>query len=163
MQFVCGLVIGLIVGAVLALVLGIKGVHRQRESIRKLLAFYRLLVRWLHIRLHGRGLAEYLEKNGYQNIAIYGKKELGELLYTELESSSVNVSCFIDRDADYIISEIEMIRPDEINQYQVDAIIVTAVTYYNEIAENLKNYTSCPVISLSSVINAILRTVRDGG
>lgn len=164
MLFVFGLLTGLIVGAMITLILGIRGMNVYRKNIKKLKTFYSLLVNWVRIKICKKSICDYLEECGYQNIAIYGKKELGILLYEELKDSTVHVECFIDKDADYILSEIPIIKPEMIKNYQsINAIIVTAITYYAEIESDMKAYTKCPIISLKSVTNSVLRTVGDEG
>jgi len=59
--------------------------------------------------------------------------------------------CGIDQKAERIYSEIEVVSLDK-NIPPVDAVIVTAITYFDEIEEKLSKKISCPIISLEDVL-----------
>ena len=58
-----------------------ESVQELREHNSKIQALYRAYDQWLCLRQEGKTLNEYFKCNGYQKIAIYGMKELGERLY----------------------------------------------------------------------------------
>lgn len=153
--------LGLLLGAGCMLILGIRGMNKHRKAYRKLKTFYHLLVNWVDLKIYAQYMYKYFENCHYKKIAIYGKKELGTLLYDELRESTISVECFIDRDADYILSDIPIITPEKIGDFQVDAIIVTAVTEYDIIFTNLRKFTSIPIVSLKSIINSMVREFRN--
>ena len=109
---------------------------------------------WLRIKQDNKSIAEYLEKEGYKEIAVYGINYAGETLVRELESSAVSVKYGIDRNADKICTEIEVITPER-ELPKVDAVIVTAITFFDEIEEQLSTQIDCPILSLEDILYEI--------
>lgn len=124
---------------------------KKSETLKKMGEFYDLLVRWLSLKQEGKSLETYFIQKGYKNIAIYGMKELGERLYDELENSDVKIQYVIDKNAEAIYSVVDVITPDEPFE-AVDAIVVTAIHYFEEIQAMLELKTECPIISLSDIV-----------
>ncbi len=123
----------------------------QQEFSKKIVSYYALLNQWLKIKQQGKSLAEYFHKNDIQSIAIYGYKELGERLYDELKESDIEIKYIIDKNIDYIRAEIDVYSPDE-SLPQVDAIVVTATYYYDEIEDELNDMGDFLIISLEDVV-----------
>ncbi len=126
----------------------IAGIRNNEEKMKE---FYEVLTRWIRMRSPGHQIEAYLLDKGIKTVAIYGMKELGEILYDELKESSIEVSYAIDRDAEYIFSELEVVSPED-NLREVDAVIVTAIHYYGEIADNLEKKLKCPILCIEDVI-----------
>ena len=123
----------------------------KTEQAEKYNELFQLLNQWVNVRQKGHTLIEYFEKKGYKNIAIYGMNFAGETLLKELEGSSVCVKYGIDKDAIHIMIACRMVTPDDVCE-EVDAIIVTPIYYFAEIADLLEKKVSCPIISLEEVI-----------
>ena len=81
-------------------------------------------------------------------------KELGERLYDELSGTDIEVSYIIDRDADSICADVDVVSPDETLK-PVDLIVVTAIYYMDEIEELLWGRANCPVISIEEILNEL--------
>ena len=79
---------------------------------------------------------------------------VGETLLNELKNSTVEVSYAIDKNASNLCSEIDIFMPDA-DLRPVDAIVVTAVYFYDEIKADLVKRFKCPVISLKDIIYGI--------
>ena len=78
-------------------------------------------------------LSHVVSKNhGYKEIAIYGMSYAGETLLNELIESDIKIIYGIDKGADSIYSEIEVVKPTD-KLKKVDAIVVTSITYFEEI------------------------------
>lgn len=125
--------------------------EHQQEFSKKIVSYYALLNQWLKIKQQGKSLTEYFHKNDIQSIAIYGYKELGERLYDELKGSDIEIKYIIDKNIDYIRAEIDVYSPDE-SLPQVDAIVVTATYYYDEIEDELNDMGDFLIISLEDVV-----------
>ncbi len=122
--------------------------------MEKFKTYYNILNQWM-IHLHqNRKIDEFFIQRGYQKIAIYGMGELGNRLYEELENSRTEILYVIDQDAPSIVVDVEVKEPSEILE-EVDVIIVTAVFDFEEIVKDLRNITSCPVISLEEVMKEL--------
>lgn len=83
-------------------------------------------------------------------IAIYGMGDIGKNLLADLRDSSVKVDYAIDK----VVTNTEDIRvvsPEE-KLEKVDAIVVTAIAYFDDINDNLSSKTDCPIISLEDII-----------
>lgn len=129
-----------------------KEISKYKELADKHLAIMKLYDQWLKTKQEGKSLAEYLAKEGIHSVAIYGMSFVGERLYDELSGSDIEVKYAIDKNAEYIYSEIELVKPDD-ELEPVDAIIVTAVFYFDEIAKLLEEKTDMKVLSLEDVLN----------
>lgn len=128
-----------------------KKIAKMKETAAKVHALYMTYDQWLHIHQEGKTLADYFTRNGYKTIAIYGMKELGERLYDELKGSGVLVSYSIDKNADEVYAEVDVVKPDE-DFESVDAIVVTAVYYFDVIEEMLSKKVDYPIISLEDIV-----------
>ena len=124
---------------------------KRADHTQKMTEFYRLLIEWLRIKQEGKTLASFFRQNDYKTIAIYGMKELGERLYAELKDSEIQVKYIIDKNADTIYADIDVVEPENILE-DVDVIVVTAIHYFDEIEMMLGEKVDYPVISLEDVI-----------
>lgn len=132
----------------------LKRIGIMRNNEEKMKEFYDVLTRWIRMRSPGHQIESYLLDKGVKKVAIYGMKELGEILYDELKETSIEVAYAIDRDAEYIFSDLEVVSPED-ELKDVDAVIVTAIHYYSEIAENLEKKLKCPILCIEDVIYEI--------
>ena len=122
--------------------------------IRKQEEFYRLFTRWLNIHNHGISVADYCTRNNFRCVAIYGMKEAGELLTTELEKNGIQVLYGIDMDAEKIYAKTSIVKPSE-ELADVDVIIVTAVHYFEQIEADLRSKVNCQIVSLLDMVYEI--------
>ncbi len=123
----------------------------SNDWVKKLQEFYNALNKWLAVKQAGRSFVEYFEKNQYKTIAIYGMKELGQRLYDELKDSDIKVEYGIDKYADRIYAEVDIVTPDD-DLPEVDVIVVTAIHYFDEIEAMLEEKVDYPIISLEDII-----------
>ena len=128
-----------------------QAVNVAKDKKRKMDSYYFLFNQWLIVRQSGKTLAEYFEKNNYRTVAIYGMKEFGERLYDELRASDITVKYIIDKDAETIYADVDIVTPEETME-PVDVIVVTATYYFDEIEEMLCEKVDCPVVSLEDVL-----------
>lgn len=125
--------------------------RQNQENGDKLYEFYLLLLQWVHMHNEGKKIGAYLKKCGYHTVAIYGMKELGEELLYELKDSEVEVKYAIDKNADDLYVETDVYRPDE-ELEPVDAVIVTAIHWFDDIEREMKDKLGCPVLSLDDIV-----------
>lgn len=117
----------------------------------KHLALFLLMNQWVKVKQEGKSLSAYLEQNGYKKIGIYGMSYVGTTLVDELKGSSITIAYAIDKNAEDIYADVDIVAPDE-TLAPVDAIVVTAITYFDEIAEKLAEKVDCPIVSLEDVL-----------
>ncbi len=109
-----------------------------------------MMSEWVRIKQEGKNISDYLKQNNYKTVAIYGMSYVGERLLKELQDSDVDVKYAIDKKADERYSEVDIYLPDE-ELEKVDVIIVTAITFMDEIEKMLSEKVECPIISLEDI------------
>ena len=57
----------------------------------------------------------------------------------------------IDQKADSIYSDVDIVTMAD-SLEEVDAVVVTAITFFDEIEEQLSGKLDCPVISLEDIL-----------
>lgn len=117
----------------------------------KHLALFQMMNQWVRVKQEGKNLSEYFERNGYKNIAVYGLSYAGETLLEELAGTGISVAYCIDQKADSIYADVDVLTIDE-DLKQVDAVVVTAITFFDEIEEKLMEKMDCPILSLEDIL-----------
>ena len=146
-----GAVIGAAAGVVgITKVMG-KGAEGKQATADKFQALFLLMNQWIRAKQEGKSLVSYFEKNGYKRIAIYGMSYVGENLLTELKDTGIEVVYGIDRNAGRLYADVDIFTLDDTLE-EVDAIVVTAITFFDEIEEQLSDKVSCPIISLEDIL-----------
>lgn len=128
-----------------------KTTDKAQALSEKHLALFLMMNQWVKVKQEGKNLASYFEEKGYKKIAVYGMSYAGETLLDELKDSAVEVAYGIDRNAECIYADVDIISADD-ELDDVDAIIVTAITFFDEIDEKLSQKVNCPIISLEDVL-----------
>lgn len=142
---------GVIAGAgAVAKVLG-KSLSKTNNLSDKHLALFLMMNQWVKVKQEGKKLSEYFETNGYKKIAIYGMSYAGETLLDELRESEIEVVYGIDNRADSIYLDLDIVTMEDTFE-EVDAVVVTAITYFEEIAEKIEKKLECPIISLEDIL-----------
>ena len=142
---------GVIAGAgAVTKVLG-KSLSKTNNLSDKHLALFLMMNQWVKVKQEGKNLSEYFETNGYQKIAIYGMSYAGETLIDELKNTNVEVVYGIDRRSESLYADIDIVSIDD-SLENVDAVVVTAITFFDEIEEILCEKLDCPIISLEDVL-----------
>ncbi len=130
--------------------LGNKVKENQKKS-DKHLALFLMMNQWVKVKQEGKNLASYFEQEGYKKIAIYGMHYAGETLAEELQGSNVEIKYGIDKNADKIYADFFVVTPDS-ELEEVDAIVVTSITFFDEIEEALSAKVDCPILSLEDIL-----------
>lgn len=155
-----------IMGAVVGSALGAAGgafltkgkVDKEREKQKALadkhLVLFVMMCDWMRTKQEGKSLAGYLEEKGYKSVAIYGLSYAGERLLDELRDNGIEVKYAVDKKADPVYFDTEICRPEE-ELEEVDAVIVTAITFYDEIKHMLEKKLQCPILSLEDLIQEL--------
>ena len=105
-----GMAVGAAAGGVVVGSNSSKKIKEMAEGQAKVHELYMAFDQWLRVRQEGKTLVEYFEKEGYKTVAIYGMKELGERLYDELQGSGITVEYIIDKNADSIYADVDVIK-----------------------------------------------------
>ena len=128
-----------------------KSVKKAEKRSGKHLALFLMMNQWVKIKQENKDLSSYFEKKGFKKIAIYGMSYVGETLVDELKNSNITVLYGIDQKADSIYADVDIVFIEDELQ-EVDAIVVTAITFFDEIEEKLSRKVDCPIISLDDIL-----------
>ncbi len=128
-----------------------KSIDKWKKMSDKHLNLFLMMNQWVKVKQEGKKLSEYFEKNGYKRIAIYGMSYAGETLVDELRNTGVEIAYGIDKNASSIFADIDIVSTD-VELDEVDAVVVTAITFFDEIEEVLSEKLECPVISLEDIL-----------
>lgn len=147
-------IVGIVIGSLTVNYFNSKTIRSRDEKLNKFRSYYNILNQWILLKQEGKDLTEYLVKNGYKSIAIYGMGEIGSRLYTELKNSNVTVLYAIDKNASSSFTDLE-VMDIEAKLPKVDAIIVTTVFAYDDICNQLQLKIECPILSLEDIMYEI--------
>lgn len=149
--------IGLLEGIALYKIKKKEKCRQQNDNliIKKDMEVMKLLDRMLYLKQRGYTIGSYLKEYNIQTVAIYGMGYAGFRLYDELKQAGAVVKYGIDQNAERIrIQEIDILYPDE-ELPEVDAIIVTATFFYEEIEKKLNQKVSAKIYSLKDILYEI--------
>lgn len=128
------------------------GVVELEKKWQKSVLFYWILTRWVDWKIRGKWIADILLKQNWRRIAVYGYAELGQLLCEELAGSKVYVSYLLDkRVKDTGKKNLPVYMPQS-GLPCVDAVVVTAVFYFDEIREELSQMGYQNIISFRTLL-----------
>ena len=117
----------------------------------KHLDLFLMMNQWVKVKQNGKNLSSYFEQEGYKKIAIYGMHYAGETLVEELMGSNIEVMYGIDKNAKKIFADFDVVTPDSALD-KVDAIVVSSITFFDEIKDMLSDKVDCPIISLEDIL-----------
>lgn len=128
-----------------------ESVSKNRSMSDKHLALFLMMNQWVKVKQDGKNLASYFEKKGYRKIAIYGMSYAGETLVDELKGTGVIVAYGIDRNVNPSHADVDTVTMDD-GLAPVGAVVVTAVTFFDEIERQLSEKVGCPAVSLEDIL-----------
>lgn len=131
-----------------------KECEKYRSFADKHLEMFLLLDRWIQNKQEGKEIGDYLKKNGFENVIIYGMSYIGKLLYKELANEDITIKYLIDQKENIIFNGIEVKNiKDKIDS--ADVIIVTSIYYFEEIEEKIGVKFDCPIVSFADIVYKI--------
>lgn len=125
---------------------------KARTLEEKHLQLFLMMNQWVKIKQAGKNLADYLKERGYRKIAIYGMSYVGETLLSEFQKTEIEVVYGIDKNADKLSLDLEVVTLKNNKLKEVDAVVVTAISFYQEIKEQLSEKLNCPILSLENIL-----------
>lgn len=118
-------------------------------GIRESKLFF-LLAQWMEKELDGKHIADYLERNGIHEIAIYGMGRIGKILSKILSHTKIKIKYMLDQ-MEMEIGEIPFYRMTDAGVYPpVQAVVVTAINDFDVIAEQLK--VDSQILNLEEIV-----------
>ena len=146
-----GMAIGGAIGAGAVGSVSSKALTKERKLSEKHMALFLLMTQWVKVKQEGKNLSSWVEGKGYKKIAIYGLSYAGETLIEELKGTDTQIAYGIDKNAEQVYAEVDVETMNE-ELEEVDAIVVTAITFFDEIEEQLSEKVNCPIISLEDIL-----------
>lgn len=117
----------------------------------KHLSLFLMMNQWVKVKQEGKNLSTYFEKNGYKKIAVYGMSYAGETLFDELKNTDITIEYGIDKNADSIYMDVDVVSIDDAME-PVDAVVVTAISFFDDIKDQLSVKIDCPILSLEDIL-----------
>lgn len=134
-------------------------IRKQRDTLQKDEKIIQCFSKWFVLKKSGNTISNYLKKNGYQKIAIYGFGYLGRNLYEELKGSEIEVQYVIDRKAPVLDIQIPAYKSYDMFP-EADAVIVTLMGNYKKAVSDLEDGVSCPILSFEDILYEMLYEER---
>lgn len=147
-----GIAAGLITGTWIAKKADADEGNSWKAYADKHMEMFLLMNQWVRAKQDGKSFASCLRNMGIKTIAVYGMHYIGETLIRELENTEIQILYGIDKNAeDMIYPEVDVITMD--SRFEpVDAIIVTAITCFDEIKGALEKKCNCKIISIEDIV-----------
>ena len=127
----------------------------QGIEVQKYKHYYNLLNKWIVLVHKGLSIEKYFLKYKLNNIAIYGMGEIGTRLYEELIHTNISIKYAIDSNVTRYSDIIKVVSLDDVLE-PVDAIVVTTLSFFNEVYKKIKKKVDYRIISLDSIISEVL-------
>ena len=125
--------------------------NKAKMDSDKHLMLFLMMNQWVKIKQDGINISEYFERKKYYNVAIYGMSYVGQTLVKELDNTKIKVEYGIDENKDNIYADIDIFAKEDPLK-KVDVIVVTAITFFDEIEKELHKIIDCPIVSLGDIL-----------
>lgn len=122
------------------------------KKLQKSVLFYWVFTRWMDLKIRGYSIADILNKLEIHNIAVYGYAELGQLLCRELIDTKIHISYLLDKRVKETGIENLSVYVPQRGLSEVDAVVVTAVYYFDEIEKELSQMGYQNIISFRNLL-----------
>lgn len=127
------------------------------KKVDRLQGYYDLLNRWLAIKNRGGGINDYLIRQGWKKVCIYGYGEIGKRLYEEIsQSKEITILSIIDASYNnkHLLQNVNIYSLSE-ELPVVDVTIITPVFAIENIKKDLRKKGIISYISIEDVLKKI--------
>lgn len=113
--------------------------------------------RWVELYQKNKRIAEYFYEKGIKRVAVYGMADIGVDLVNDLLQSDIEIGYTIDQKRAKSRFDIEIRDPENVTP-DVDAIIVTPITFFSTIYDllNKKLEGEVLIIGIDEIIAHLL-------
>lgn len=126
-------------------------VDRLLEIVDKDRAIMGLYERWVNLKTRSGGVFEFIRDNEFERVAVYGMGSLGRSLCDELIYNGIELAYIVDQNKNVRYGEYACYTmQDELPE--ADVIIVTPISFFEEIQAELAKKVICPLLSLDDII-----------
>ncbi len=112
---------------------------------------YGILNNIFRMRQKNISIARWLKEKGYTKIAIYGMHFVGQRLFDVLIEEDINIVYLIDQKKGGQYRDVKICAPSD-KLEKVDALIITPVSYYNEIFIDMQKRIDCVILSVEDLL-----------
>lgn len=128
---------------------------RKENKYKQMFNFFG---KWVTLNETGMTVGNFLKERKIQNVAIYGLGALGRHLLYELQEEGINVVYGIDQRSDRLNINIPFMDwSNKESLPDIDLLIVTPITDYDEIEREICEVREYPIISLEDIIRDMER------
>ena len=128
-----------------------KKIDAKEAEIRKFKLYYNLCSCWVGAKQRGKSVAEYLQHENINTIAVYGMGDIGIRFCKELRGTTINIKYVMDQNMTLDTTFAPRISLSE-ELPKVDAIIVTPINVFPQIRNMLSAKTDCTILSIEDII-----------
>lgn len=113
--------------------------------------------RWVEVYQKGYQIVDYLHGRNIKKVAIYGMADIGIALFKELNNTDIEILYTLDKSKVKCECDIEIKKLEEVDE-QVDAIIVTAISFFSEIYDDLneKLQGKIVIVGIDEILASLL-------
>lgn len=126
-------------------------INMKDQEIKKFKLYFYLYSSWIDIKSKGKNLAEYLEHENINTIAVYGMGDIGIRLCKELQGTDIEIKYVMDQGISMDTAFAPVIKLDE-KLPRVDAIIVTPINAYSQIKDILSSKIDSRILSIEDIV-----------
>lgn len=120
----------------------------KQKNLEKNQKMFSIINIWIQKKQQGKSIVNFLKKNNYCSVAVYGLGNIGKLLEEELKGE-IEIRYGVDRRK--ILAEFPVYKPED-DLPEADVMIVTTVYEFEEIEEMLKKKLTCSIYSIEDII-----------
>ena len=127
-------------------------IKRQKRMIDKDNRIMELYERWVAAQSRDEDVCRFLLDNRLEHVAIYGFGTLGRAVFDVIRSSSVSVDYIIESNKSRWDKDLRQFFTAQDELPNVDAVIVTAISDFEDISKKMKEELICPILSLEDIV-----------
>jgi len=142
-----------------------KELQRKNREIQSLNAQKEIFVKWIELTQKGGTILSYLDRKEIKTVVVYGINHFTVLFCREMEMAGIEVLCGISQRKPLLELNIPLYDKEKLAEYaeRIDAVIVTAVYYYDEIYDEIKGMLPerVKILSMADLVYDGLITLED--
>lgn len=133
---------------------------KLKGSQGKFKQYYDVTRLWLKLQNSGKEISSYFANNNITHFAIYGAGTMGDLLYDCMKDNEHKIAFFIEETGVEIknfLGNIDLKTLENPISFEgLDIIVITSVSYFKSIKQNLLSLgCTCPIVSLEDIIYSL--------
>lgn len=109
---------------------------------------------WIALENQGKQIGDFMRKNNYRTVAIYGYGHLGRQLFGRLKKEEIEVSYLADQNAAYITEGIPAYTLND-KLPETDVVIVTLVEKEERVIQQLCSKTKARIWTIKQLLSAM--------